>query len=50
MHRSGASSLDDIDWKRRPWNASQAYSESKLYIATLAAALARHWEIQKVLC
>ncbi|MBB2796756.1 UNVERIFIED_ORG: NAD(P)-dependent dehydrogenase (short-subunit alcohol dehydrogenase family) [Rhizobium pisi] len=43
MHRSGASSLDDIDWKRRPWNASQAYSESKLYIATLAAALARHW-------
>ncbi|ARM11339.1 MULTISPECIES: SDR family NAD(P)-dependent oxidoreductase [Rhizobium] len=43
MHRSGTSSLEDIDWKRRPWNASQAYSESKLYIATLAAALARHW-------
>ncbi|MBX5191092.1 SDR family NAD(P)-dependent oxidoreductase [Rhizobium sp. NZLR3b] len=43
MHRSSASTLDDIDWKRRPWNASQAYSESKLYIATLAAALARHW-------
>ncbi|NYJ11131.1 NAD(P)-dependent dehydrogenase (short-subunit alcohol dehydrogenase family) [Rhizobium leguminosarum] len=43
MHRSGGSSLDDIDWKRRPWNASQAYSESKLYIATLAAAIARHW-------
>ncbi|MBX5172620.1 SDR family NAD(P)-dependent oxidoreductase [Rhizobium sp. NZLR1b] len=43
MHRSGGSALDDIDWKRRPWNASQAYSESKLYIATLAAAVARHW-------
>ena len=43
MHRSGSSALDDIDWKKRPWNASQAYSESKLYIATLAAALARHW-------
>ncbi|MEB3045875.1 SDR family NAD(P)-dependent oxidoreductase [Rhizobium mulingense] len=43
MHRSGASTLEDIDWKRRPWNASQAYSESKLYIATLSAALARHW-------
>ncbi|MBX5165308.1 MULTISPECIES: SDR family NAD(P)-dependent oxidoreductase [unclassified Rhizobium] len=43
MHRSGGSTLDDIDWKRRPWNASQAYSESKLYIATLAAAIARHW-------
>ncbi|MBY5375041.1 SDR family NAD(P)-dependent oxidoreductase [Rhizobium leguminosarum] len=43
MHRSGSSTLDDIDWKKRPWNASQAYSESKLYIATLAAAAARHW-------
>ncbi|MDC9807981.1 SDR family NAD(P)-dependent oxidoreductase [Rhizobium binxianense] len=43
MHRSGSSTLDDIDWKKRPWNASQAYSESKLYLATLAAAVARHW-------
>ncbi|NKL87334.1 SDR family NAD(P)-dependent oxidoreductase [Rhizobium leguminosarum] len=43
MHRSGSSALDDIDWKKRPWNASQAYSESKLYIATLAAAISRHW-------
>ncbi|NKK00617.1 SDR family NAD(P)-dependent oxidoreductase [Rhizobium leguminosarum bv. viciae] len=43
MHRSGGSALDDIDWKKRPWSASQAYSESKLYIATHAAALARHW-------
>ncbi|MBX5248778.1 MULTISPECIES: SDR family NAD(P)-dependent oxidoreductase [unclassified Rhizobium] len=43
MHRSGSSALDDIDWQKRPWNASQAYSESKLYIATLAAAIARHW-------
>ncbi|NKL67125.1 SDR family NAD(P)-dependent oxidoreductase [Rhizobium leguminosarum] len=43
MHRSGNNALDDIDWKKRPWNASQAYSESKLYIATLAASVARHW-------
>ncbi|WP_064710955.1 SDR family NAD(P)-dependent oxidoreductase [Rhizobium bangladeshense] len=43
MHRSGRSALDDIDWKKRPWSASQAYSESKLYIATFAAAIARHW-------
>nr|WP_017963196.1 daunorubicin C-13 ketoreductase [Rhizobium leguminosarum] len=43
MHRSGSSALADIDWKKRPRNASQAYSESKLYIATLAAAIARHW-------
>lgn len=43
MHRSGGSALTDIDWKKRPWSASQAYSESKLYIATLAAAIARQW-------
>ncbi|MBX5197569.1 SDR family NAD(P)-dependent oxidoreductase [Rhizobium sp. NZLR10] len=43
MHRSGTGALDDIDWKKRPWGASQAYSESKLYIATLSAAVARHW-------
>jgi len=43
MHRSGGSALTDIDWKQRPWSASQAYSESKLYIATLAATIARHW-------
>jgi NAD(P)-dependent dehydrogenase (short-subunit alcohol dehydrogenase family) len=43
MHRSGSSSLRDIDWVERQWNAVQAYSESKLYVATLAAAVARHW-------
>lgn len=43
MHRSGTASLEDVDWKARPWNASQAYSDSKLYVATIAAAVARHW-------
>jgi NAD(P)-dependent dehydrogenase (short-subunit alcohol dehydrogenase family) len=43
MHRSGRSSLDDIDWVQRRWSASQAYSESKLHVATLAAAVARIW-------
>ncbi|UWU24628.1 SDR family NAD(P)-dependent oxidoreductase (plasmid) [Rhizobium sp. CB3060] len=43
MHQSGGGSIDDIDWKQRSWNASQAYSESKLHVATLAAAVARHW-------
>ena len=45
MHRSGASdpSLADIDWKTRRWNASQAYSESKLYLCALAFAVARRW-------
>jgi NAD(P)-dependent dehydrogenase (short-subunit alcohol dehydrogenase family) len=43
MHKGGGSSLDDIDWTRRRWNASEAYSESKLHVAALAAAIARHW-------
>ena len=43
MHRGAAGSLRDIDWTERRWNASQAYSESKLYVAALALAVARHW-------
>ena len=43
MHRSGAASLRDIDWIERRWNASQAYSDSKLYVTALAFAVARCW-------
>lgn len=43
LHRGGGGPLRDIDWTERPWDASRAYSESKLYIAALAFALARHW-------
>jgi NAD(P)-dependent dehydrogenase (short-subunit alcohol dehydrogenase family) len=43
MHRGGASSLRDIDWRERRWNASQAYSDSKLYLTALAFAIARRW-------
>ncbi len=43
LHRSGSPSLDDIDWRTRQWSAGQAYAESKLHVATLAAAVARHW-------
>ena len=43
LHRSGGGPLDDLDWTRRRWNADQAYAESKLQVATLAAAVARHW-------
>jgi NAD(P)-dependent dehydrogenase (short-subunit alcohol dehydrogenase family) len=43
MHRGGEGSLADIDWLERRWNATQAYSESKLHVAALAAALARRW-------
>ncbi|GLQ97262.1 SDR family NAD(P)-dependent oxidoreductase [Dyella mobilis] len=43
MHHGGDDSLHDIDWIERRWNASQAYSESKLYLTAFAFALARRW-------
>jgi NAD(P)-dependent dehydrogenase (short-subunit alcohol dehydrogenase family) len=43
MHRGSAASLHDIDWVARRWNSSQAYSDSKLYVTTLAFAVARCW-------
>lgn len=43
MHRSGGGSLRDIDWVERRWDPSRAYSESKLYVAALAFAVARRW-------
>ena len=43
LHRAGAGSLRDIDWTSRPWNAAQAYAESKLHLITLALTLARAW-------
>jgi NAD(P)-dependent dehydrogenase (short-subunit alcohol dehydrogenase family) len=43
MHRSGEASLRDIDWKERPWDTNQAYSDSKLFVTALAMALARRW-------
>jgi NAD(P)-dependent dehydrogenase (short-subunit alcohol dehydrogenase family) len=43
LHHAGAGSLQDIDWTERPWNASRAYSESKLYVTALALTLARAW-------
>ena len=43
MHRGGSTSLHDLDWQSRRWSGVQAYSDSKLYIATLSFALARKW-------
>lgn len=43
MHRSGGSSLRDLAWRERRWNASQAYSDSKLCLTAFAFALARRW-------
>jgi NAD(P)-dependent dehydrogenase (short-subunit alcohol dehydrogenase family) len=43
MHRGGDPDLTDLQWKRRRWNGTQAYSDSKLFDAVLALALARRW-------
>lgn len=43
MHQGGRGSLNDIDWMSRKWSAGQAYAESKLQVAALAAAVAREW-------
>ena len=43
MQSGGPETLGDIDWTRRRWNGTKAYSESKLYVTALALAIARHW-------
>ena len=43
MHRGGERDSDDLQWRRRPWNGSQAYADSKLWDAVLAFAVARRW-------
>lgn len=43
MHRQGKASLTDIDWLDRPWDQTQAYCDSKLFVTALALAVARAW-------
>lgn len=43
MHRGGAGSLRDLEWTQRRWDATRAYSESKLHVVSLTLAVARHW-------
>ena len=43
MHHDGDRSLRDIDWISRRWNGVQAYCDSKLYLTTLSALIARRW-------
>lgn len=42
-HRGGQVSLHDIDWTSRRWSGVQAYSDSKLFVATLAFSVSRQW-------
>lgn len=43
MHHHVTAHLDDLLWRSRPWNGSDAYAESKLHDAMLAFAIARRW-------
>lgn len=43
MHRSGELRLDDLQWRQRRWNDTQAYCDSKLLVVALALAFARRW-------
>jgi NAD(P)-dependent dehydrogenase (short-subunit alcohol dehydrogenase family) len=43
MHQGGDPDLGDLQWQRRPWEPAQAYSDSKLFDAVLAFAVARRW-------
>ena len=47
MHYGGRPDLSDLQWKRRRWNGSQAYSDSKLFDVMLAFAMARRWPAAK---
>jgi NAD(P)-dependent dehydrogenase (short-subunit alcohol dehydrogenase family) len=43
MHHHADAHLDDIVWRKRRWDGSTAYAESKLHDAMLAFAVARRW-------
>lgn len=43
LHHQADANLDDILWRKRRWNGTAAYSESKLHDAMLAFAIARRW-------
>jgi NAD(P)-dependent dehydrogenase (short-subunit alcohol dehydrogenase family) len=43
MHERANANLDDILWRRRAWDGSSAYAESKLHDVMLAFAIARLW-------
>ena len=43
MHERANANLDDILWRKRQWDGSSAYAESKLHDTLLAFAVARLW-------
>jgi NAD(P)-dependent dehydrogenase (short-subunit alcohol dehydrogenase family) len=43
LHYGGDPDLSDLQWTARRWNGFQAYSDTKLFDAVLAAGVARLW-------
>jgi NAD(P)-dependent dehydrogenase (short-subunit alcohol dehydrogenase family) len=43
MHDRARANLDDILWRKRKWDGSSAYAESKLHDVMLAFTVARLW-------
>jgi NAD(P)-dependent dehydrogenase (short-subunit alcohol dehydrogenase family) len=43
MHERVNANLDDIFWRKRRWDGSTAYAESKLHDVMLAFTVARYW-------
>ncbi|WIM97779.1 SDR family NAD(P)-dependent oxidoreductase [Actinoplanes oblitus] len=43
LESAGRARLDDAQWRARPWDGMQAYSDSKLYDVMLAFAVAQRW-------
>jgi NAD(P)-dependent dehydrogenase (short-subunit alcohol dehydrogenase family) len=43
MHEHADAHIDDVLWRKRQWDGSTAYAESKLYDVMLAFAAARLW-------
>ena len=44
MHERANANLDDILWRKRRWDGSTAYAESKLHDVMLAFTVARLWQ------
>jgi NAD(P)-dependent dehydrogenase (short-subunit alcohol dehydrogenase family) len=43
LHQQGEVDFEDLQWERRRWSGFQAYADSKLHDAILAAAVAARW-------
>jgi NAD(P)-dependent dehydrogenase (short-subunit alcohol dehydrogenase family) len=43
LHQNGDSTLKDLTWEQRPWQGTQAYSDTKFHDVLLAFAVARLW-------